>query len=520
MPIFEITAPDGRTFRVTAPDGASKQDALARVQAQYADKVPDQPMDPTGSFTENLAAGAGKALTDIWRGAKQIVGAVPQSEIDEARRLDAPLMKTAGGVTGNIAGNLAVAVPTALIPGANTYTGAAALGGVLGALQPTAEGESRLTNTAIGVGGGVVAKAGMDKLGQALSSRLSGAQAGAVTAQAQNAERDAVLAASKKAGYIVPPSSVNPSGVNQALEGISGKIKTAQVASQRNQTVTNNLARDAVGLAKDEPLTEAALNTIRKDAGKAYEAIKSFPQKFAADAKFSGDIKAIGNDFSAAASEFPEIAGNPAIDTLKTALDKTEISPRAAVELIKKLRFDANKNFKAFDDPAKAALATAQKDAANAIEDLIERQLSGTDLLKNFRQARELIAKTYSVEAAMQGADVSATRLASQLSKRAPLTGPLKTAADFAQQFPKAAQALKEPPGAVSPLDFALAFGTGNPAAMAARPAIRAGLLSKPYQGMVAPNYTPNALLRMGAPVANNAFVKQGAIPLAIDAAN
>lgn len=545
MPVYRITSPDGTVYRVTAPEGATEQEALAKVQ-ETLKPAPEKPMDPTGSFGGNLLAGAGKALTDLGRGAKQAIdapaqwlenkfgpvgqrmgfptaqasAAQTQAEIDESRRLDAPLMSTGGGKVGNIAGNVAAAVPTMLIPGAGTYMGSALIGAGLGAAQPVSGDESRLTNTAIGAAGGAAGKFVGDKVGQAISSRLKGSQANLTTQAAQNAERDAILTEARKAGYVVPPSSVNPSATNTILEGASGKIKTAQAASQKNQAVTNDLARAAVGLKKEDPLTVESLEAIRSQAGKAYEAIKSYPQRFKADQQFAADIKALGNDFTAAAQEFPEIAGNPAVDALKTALSKPEMSPRAAVELVKKLRFDANKNFKAFDDPAKAALATAQKDAANAIEELIERNLPGTDLLKNFRGARELIAKTYSIEGAMQGSNVSAGNLASQLSKGKPLTGELKIAADFASQFPKAAQALKEAPGAVSALDVGLAFGTQNPLLLAARPAARAAILSKPYQGMaVNPNYTPNALLRGSDATLNNALVKRMLPVIGADAA-
>lgn len=36
MPTYEITAPDGRKFRVTGPEGGTREQALAKVQAQYA----------------------------------------------------------------------------------------------------------------------------------------------------------------------------------------------------------------------------------------------------------------------------------------------------------------------------------------------------------------------------------------------------------------------------------------------------------------------------------------------------
>lgn len=518
MPVFRITSPDGTVYRVTAPEGATEQEALSKVQAQVAEKPKPETYDPTGSFGENLLAGAGKVFADVGRRAKQVASKVGlgnerevQAEIDDARKREEPLMRTVGGVAGNVLGGLTLAAPTMLIPGAASYPGAMITGAVMGAGQPTATGESTIKNMGIGAAAGAAGKFAGDAIGSALSSKLSGQTSKLATSEAQNAERDAVLQASRKAGYVVPPSSVNPSASNSLLEGLSGKIKTAQVASERNQQVTNDLARKALGMAPDEPLTEGALESIRKAAGNAYAAIKSLPQRFQADQQFASDLQTLGRDFSVAAQEFPEIAGNPAIETLKTALNKPDMSPKAAVELIKKLRFDANKNLKAFDDPAKAALGTAQKEAANAIEELIERNLSTSapNLLPEFRAARELIAKSYSVESALTSGNVAAQKLASQLSKGKPLSGELKTAADFATQFPKAAQLLKEAPGAVSPLDFGLAFATGNPAMMAARPAARSVILSGPYQrGMVNPNYTPNALLSLGSGVMNNALVR------------
>jgi hypothetical protein len=108
--------------------------------------------DPTGSFTENFAAGMGKAFADIGRGSAQMVGMGPSAEeMREIRRQDAPLMKTGGGVTGNVAGNIAVAAPLAMVPGANTVAGAGAIGSILAAVQPTESTGERLTN--MGVGG-------------------------------------------------------------------------------------------------------------------------------------------------------------------------------------------------------------------------------------------------------------------------------------------------------------------------------------------------------------------------------
>lgn len=102
------------------------------------------------SPTERVLAGAGKAFMDIGRGAGQRLGLVSQEAIDEAKRLDWPLMQTGTGITGNVIGNVAAALPTMAIPGAGTALGSAAVGAGLGALQPTATGESALVNAALG----------------------------------------------------------------------------------------------------------------------------------------------------------------------------------------------------------------------------------------------------------------------------------------------------------------------------------------------------------------------------------
>lgn len=52
MPVFQITAPDGRKFRVTAPEGATSDEALARVQAQYSEPTESVKEEASPSFTD------------------------------------------------------------------------------------------------------------------------------------------------------------------------------------------------------------------------------------------------------------------------------------------------------------------------------------------------------------------------------------------------------------------------------------------------------------------------------------
>lgn len=142
--------------------GTPEFDTVAQAyQVARQSKVSQQDtakIDPTEgmSGTEKFLAGVGKAFTDIGRGAGQLTGLMSREQVDEARRLDAPLMNTGAGMAGNIAGNVAAAVPAALVPGAATIPGAALTGAAFGALQPVGENDSRLQNTLIGgaLGGG------------------------------------------------------------------------------------------------------------------------------------------------------------------------------------------------------------------------------------------------------------------------------------------------------------------------------------------------------------------------------
>jgi hypothetical protein len=116
-------------------------------------------------------AGIGKGLMDMVRGVGQLSpGAdtmnamagnfsairgdnkplVSYQDVADARSRDANLMGTSGGKWGGVTGTAAAAIPTAFIPGANTYAGSALIGAGLGALQPSTSLKETATNTALG----------------------------------------------------------------------------------------------------------------------------------------------------------------------------------------------------------------------------------------------------------------------------------------------------------------------------------------------------------------------------------
>jgi len=131
--------------------------------------------DPTKgmSTAEKLIAGYGSALPMVIKGIGQRLNLVSQADVDEAARLNKPLTGSGAGFAGSLAGNIALALPTAAIPGAASVPGAAAIGAVQGFIQPTETGESALKNAAIGAGLG----AGTVALGRGLQAGYEGVKA-------------------------------------------------------------------------------------------------------------------------------------------------------------------------------------------------------------------------------------------------------------------------------------------------------------------------------------------------------
>lgn len=505
---------------VEFPDDMTEDQISAAIKANMPKTAPAKiNADPTGGFWENTAAGAGKAVADAGRGVSQLVrmlgpqyrasadamGLPNQADVDESRRLDAPLMKTGGGITGNVLGNLAMTLPTA--GAGSSLPAAAGVGGAFGAIQPTATGESRLLNTGVGMLGGVGGQLAANRIGTTLANRAATA--------ANGAQKAVVAKTANQAGYVIPPEDLGGGVMTRLASGLSGKIKTAQEASARNQTVTTDLVRAELGIPKGTPLDLGTLNTIRSQAGQAYDAVANAgvitPPKTYSDA-----LDKIAAPFVKASQGFPNAKPSPIIAEIDS-LRSPQFDAASAVAKIKELRGNADAAYASGNKD----LGKALKSGADALEGAIDSHLvtigAPADLLSNFRQARQTIAKTYTVQKALnpQTGEISAPVLARELAKGRPLSGNLKAVAEVSAAFPKATQALKEAPKSLSPLDFGaaglgLVSSGGNPLAAAgllARPAARAALLSGLVQRR-AVNATPgNGVLGLLEP---------GAVPLGL----
>lgn len=535
MAVYKVKAPDGTVLRFEGPDNASTEQIAQAASAQWGSmqkptadqKLTEELADPTAgmSVTDKLLAGVGKAFYDTGRGIGQLVGAVSRDDVKEARRLDAPLMNTKAGTIGNLAGNVALLAPTAAIPGANTVTGAGAIGALTGLIQPSASTGETLANVALGGAGGAGGQALANKLPGVVQKWAQGKTDEAANLAAQNAQKFDAARRGNSLGYVVPPADLNPGALTEALSGLSGKIKTAQVASQRNQSVTDKLAREALGLKAGDELSADVLQAIRQKAGQAYDIVKG-AGTVKADKTFMDALDNIASVNQGAGRSFPGLQNNGVVE-LVASLKQAAFDAGDAVDATKVLREVADRAYRQGD----TALGKAAKSASDAVEGMLERHLQqqgANDALKAFQEARKLIAKTYTVQKSLNSetGSVSAQKLAQELTKGKPLSGELLDIAKMGQAFPKATQALKEAPKAVSPLDFAVSGGAAmasqNPLALlalGARPAARNYLLSQTAQRAALAN-TPqvSSLLRIAPKVANNRLAQLLGLPLGVEA--
>lgn len=288
--------------------------------------------------------------------------------------------------------------------------------------------------------------------------------------------KQATMELAGKAGYSLPRSNIKESFWTNLGERFGGKQAIEATAQIKNQPITNKLTAKALGLADDTPITKEVLHDIRQNAGKAYEAVKNVGV-LSSDDTYRAGLKEISSTLSGASKDFPELASKD-VAKLVSALNKKTITSEGAVEMVKNLRSMANSNLGPLSGAQDKLLGRAQKKAADLLDDLIERNIEpklGKEMLGKYRDARTLIAKSYTVEKALNPStgNVSATAIGKASRKGAPLTNELAQIAEFSQAFPRIT---REPSGAPAsgglfePMVYgtAGALATGGPGAAAA----------------------------------------------------
>lgn len=336
-------------------------------------------------------------------------------------------------------------------------------------------------------------------------------------AKAANASRDALVAEARTEGYVVPPSASGGGVITRTMEGVSGKAKTEQSASLKNQTITDRLAREDLGLAPDAPLNQKVLETIRKDAyAEGYAPIAGV-QRIDNDFHFMAALQQLNPAGTGGAVRNPAQAEID--DMLNGLLNHKQWTGDQLIHDIRSLREQGRANFNSAardgGNVAKTDLGRAQVGAADKLEELAERNIiaqgGSPGAVQAFREARKQIAKSHTIEDALEegtnhvnAAKIRGDFLDGKLELISRMSGNKQTGKSV--QLPQSGFA-----SPVTALDNwgalgLMANGAGAMAfaAPAARVAAREAILARPAQRFMNPNYDPSWAVKGGRAMLDN----------------
>jgi hypothetical protein len=380
MPSYEIDIPGSGTYRIDSPSELSDDQAY-RMAAGRADML--RMANPTAGMStgDKLAAGAGKAVSDLWQGAKQIVGASDTKDVAETRGRDAALMDTTAGKIGNFGGSVAMAVPTMFVPGINTYTGAALLGAGQGLLQPTGEGESRGVNTAVGGVSGLFGQGVGNMIGRAIRPVQS----------TLNGEEARLAAEAAQRGIPLSPGQATGSRPLQVAESVLENLpftSAPQLAQKQAQQTAFNRAVGSTFGSTDEAITPQVLGQARTRIGQRFTDLASRNTLQADNALMTSLSQVDDNARRYLTPDVGHVVLNR-IDDVLARIDNGQMSGTAYRNLDSELG-------RAMRGTSNGDLRNAVGDLRGALREAMDRSISGADQAA-WRDARREYASLMTV---------------------------------------------------------------------------------------------------------------------------
>lgn len=336
--IYEVEAPDGKVIKVQAPSDATDAQIIAKVKRMRFSNEPPATPDPTKGGTLSLAgldtgmelpdgvnrflAGVGQHGTDMALGARQLIpGNDLTDEAKEKAQLDAPLLNTTGGKAGKLTGALVPAVSTMAIPGANTYSGAAATGALLGLLEPSQTGASgKLANAAGGSLFGVGGRAAGELVGRVVQPVTS----------TLNPEQSRLAQIAQSAGIPLDAAARTGSKPLQILNAVMENLPLTAGREAAKRRATQEAYNRAVLERTGSPATLAtpdALAFQKLSLGKEFEDIAT-RNKLAVSPEFAQKLE----DIKAQALKRLNQDGAPVasmVDDILTTTPKVSVNPGA-----------------------------------------------------------------------------------------------------------------------------------------------------------------------------------------------
>lgn len=431
----------GTPVKMTLADEWDSIPAARQQPVRQASTPDTAPSAPTGTTAENLAAGAGKAITDLGRGVKQLMdipaewleqkfpgisswaqskglpsakasAAQTQADVDASAVRDKPLMATGAGITGNIAGTIAgTMIPlSAIAKGAGvgsalvnptTYKAAAAAGALQGALQPTATGESRALNTGIGAGAGMLGNAVVNTVGRLAQPTAS---------VASNAHKKAV-------------SVLESNGIPLDAAQKSGSAVLNRIRSGFKDNPFTAGPHASLMAKQQEGFNRAVLRTMGEDAPAATSQVMG-----RAEQRINGVFKSVLDRNNVQIND--TILNR--IGQIQSAAVESEKKPVASIanrivdavdgegKISGQVAYGIKKDLDRLASSADSDLAYHARQLRGTVMDAINGSLNKADK-EAFAKARGQFANMKQIEATIDkagGGDISAARLANVLGQK------------------------------------------------------------------------------------------------------
>lgn len=542
MPVARFQMPDGRIGRFEVPDGTTPEQAHSLIQAHVsggnspqapaqddvADEfsrgaahtlIPGAESAPTPQRRPSAIAGIPGAITTMARGIPGMLAGGATAAVRElasrALGADPQQARLEGQEAGSAVSAPIIGEPSAQAQSALEIAGKLFDESKLAGLNPAGP-VSGMQNPGLGAARDLTKHRAMAPAISVADAIASASEAARATKAAEAAPKVEILNRAREAGLKLLPTQTNPTRKNRLLEGLAGKTATAQEISETNAPIVNKGLQKHFGV--DEPLVPRAINEetgkvegplldVRKrEVDEGYKPVKATGQ-FGFDEALESDLNALSSTNQSASRGFPNATvAKDDVSGIVEGLKQPTYDASSTIDMIQLLRKKSRLAFRTGDE----SLGETYVGAANALESRVERHLQEIqqpELLDRFRRARTTIAQTHDVEPALTpSGDVNAQALGarSKSTRKAPLTGPLKTVADFAREQPKAVQPASRIGGvpAASPIDTGIALATSSPgkfatamAAIPGRPMLRQYLQSEGYQ---AKNVVPNDFSQPG----------------------
>ena len=243
--------------------------------------------------------------------------------------------------------------------------------------------------------------------------------------------------AAQRLGVAVNPAEANPNIKTKMLVGATGEALVNAKAAKVNAPKWNELARQDMGLPENTPLTAEAFEKARSAHSAPYDTIRKIGVMQSSD-DVLGELGGLKLDPLSTSNPEKAAKVNAVVDRVASQV-ASGLSGDNVVGQIRGFRKDANQVLKNPNaSPIDIDIAETNLSIANALENLVENNISNPKALSDFRKARTAIAKTYDWERAtgVTTKQVDPLQVAKLAEKGKPLTGVLADVANVAGNFP------------------------------------------------------------------------------------